>query len=539
MNKVLYFAAMTVLFLGNEVSAQTKAALFIPSEAAGSTGIAAEVTIPAKARYGTSAPVVIHLVGGTSVGDFSFGVNMAQYGCIEIRFIYPGGADSLNGQIVRSGGVYDTRGLNSLRALRDIVKFAQGIIADTKGKKLSDYTGTVKPLTTNVGLHGSSNGGNAAIALAGALGNEISNLAWIVNWESPVGDGVPNVDAGSKQTGLNPAYNTTTGQFDFTKLKYSDTLAAGVMITPGSRTPTTLRGSLYFDVNANGEFNNGDFKLSPRIDTVGGKIRAYFSNASLDAAYKANLFPSARPTHIPTLQENQDYWKYRNGEGWFGMAVKNIPGLMFTVVASAEDHVQIAPNYPHIITQYEGFRQAGARFVRLNGDRAYTEFVLGRALSTAADNTANIPFTYSTVRNALQPSGTGPNGLRSDFTIAGAILELADRTQTNNLTANLDAVLSVPTTVQRQATIENIRLSMQPNPAFDLATVCFTLSKPGRVSLKLFNALGQEIIEILNSELAAGEYRHTFDISNVAEGVYILQLARFSQTATQYIHIIR
>ena len=55
---------------------------------------------------------------------------------------------------------------------------------------------------------------------------EISSLAWIVNFESPVGDGMPTLEASSKNRERNPtvypAYNPDSGEFDLSLVAYDD-----------------------------------------------------------------------------------------------------------------------------------------------------------------------------------------------------------------------------------------------------------------------------------------------------------------------------
>jgi hypothetical protein len=111
--------------------------------------------------------------------------------------------------VTRSGGVYDDRGPNCLKVLRDIIRFAMGQTADASGKKISELVYPLIPLANNVGLVGWSNGGNATITVAGLHGREIAGLAWIVNWESPVGDGMQNVECGANPRSgeLNPLVN--------------------------------------------------------------------------------------------------------------------------------------------------------------------------------------------------------------------------------------------------------------------------------------------------------------------------------------------
>ncbi|MBL7990077.1 MAG: alpha/beta hydrolase fold domain-containing protein [Candidatus Kapabacteria bacterium] len=72
----------------------------------------------------------------------------------------------------------------------------------------------------------------------------------------------------------------------------------------------------------------------------------------------------------------------------------------------------------------------------------------------------------------------------------------------------------------------NLLLSVSPNPAQELIVVKFTLITSERISLKLFNALGQEIAHILDETLPAGEHQKSLDISHwsLVSGAYFLQL---------------
>jgi hypothetical protein len=60
----------------------------------------------------------------------------------------------------------------------------------------------------------------------------------------------------------------------------------------------------------------------------------------------------------------------------------------------------------------------------------------------------------------------------------------------------------------------NIAFRIMPNPAQNLIVVHFTLPTSERVSLKVFNILGQEIAQILDETLSAGEYEKSFVIGD-------------------------
>lgn len=78
-----------------------------------------------------------------------------------------------------------------------------------------------------------------------------------------------------------------------------------------------------------------------------------------------------------------------------------------------------------------------------------------------------------------------------------------------------------------------------PNPFNPSTRIEYNLSTPGRVSLKIFNLLGQEVATLVNDLQDAGVYRMTFDAAKFASGVYIYRLQVGSSTEARKMVIIR
>ncbi len=411
----------------------------IPSKVAGAQGIAVQIDLPRAPRYGKiGAPVAIYVPGGfKAAGIEDKTAKLVKEGFIEIRFNFQGSGTGAR----KSGGIYDYRGPNSLMALRDVIRFALGLMNDKMGKNISELI-PFRPSVSNVGLIGWSYGGVTNICVAGVYGDQIKNLAWILNWESPVGDGMPTAEAGAIESYIRPinprnnrAYNTATGTWDLTSLAYDDSITIRVVDTKDEVT-----GGFYFDFNGNGNVDyDSDFIPYPLVFKLDGRYKAFYSERVRQEAVANSPSSAGPPPHIINLAETRSFWEKRNGEYWIEEAVQKIPQLKFLVISSEIDHVQTAPDHPHVLLQYEEFRQAGAKFVRLNPDRSYVEHIMKQPMPKAVDNAAFVSFNHQTIRNAVEPGDL--KSVLGKALVPAAACELADRTRFNNVQPQLSKVL--------------------------------------------------------------------------------------------------
>ncbi|HQI40797.1 MAG TPA: T9SS type A sorting domain-containing protein [Ignavibacteriaceae bacterium] len=63
-----------------------------------------------------------------------------------------------------------------------------------------------------------------------------------------------------------------------------------------------------------------------------------------------------------------------------------------------------------------------------------------------------------------------------------------------------------------------------PNPFNPITTINFNLAFDSKVSLKIFNVLGQEIAVLLNDQMNAGQHKISFNASSLNSGVYFCRL---------------
>ncbi len=532
-SKTAWVVLFLLIFNSNQLSGTAVIRTRLPSEVAGQEGLAIRIDIPQLQRYDTGSPVVIYMAGGfQSEGLDERSTGLDTLGFIEIRFNFPGGGSKDD----ISGGTYDNRGFSSLKAARDVLQFANNVSTDTSGRTLSEITNPVIPLITNIGLIGWSYGGVTNICLAGIHGSEIPNLAWIVNWESPVGDGMPQAEAGDKADNLrpwnphvNPAYNPDTGEWDLTHLAYSDTITIPIL----ENQQQSVKGGFYFDFNENGivdhETETLDFVLYPLVFDTPQGLQAYYSERIRRETEKRNLCPGIPPDHIPTLEETEEFWLIRNGEYWITASLEKHPNLMFMVVASDTDHVQRTPDHPHVLNQYEKYRLAGARFVRLNPDKTYIDRLTNHAYPNVVDNDAFIELDHMNIRDKIEP-GDATRPLGYSIIAAAGACELADRTQTDNLDIQLDDIISNVDQIIVNPS-EYQLLQNYPNPFNNSTLIKFRLEKPGHAELTVYNLLGQQIATLLNTICSAGNHEIQFSGSNLPSGIYMycIQTDQFQQ----------
>ncbi len=123
--------------------------------------------------------------------------------------------------------------------------------------------------------------------------------------------------------------------------------------------------------------------------------------------------------------------------GWFASKTN----LADIHVGSQTDHGQSQPDYPHARSHMQAWLDEGHGFVRLNADAVYLALLSGKDADEFPDNDANTVPPYPNTANWMVPEKVA--GTQVDvWAIPAALLELIDRTHTQNTEVNLSAVLT-------------------------------------------------------------------------------------------------
>lgn len=78
-----------------------------------------------------------------------------------------------------------------------------------------------------------------------------------------------------------------------------------------------------------------------------------------------------------------------------------------------------------------------------------------------------------------------------------------------------------------------------PNPFNPATTISFTLPENSKVSVEVFNSLGQRVAELVNEIKSAGVHVVSFDASSLSSGIYLIRMSTPNQTFTRKMTLLK
>ena len=78
-----------------------------------------------------------------------------------------------------------------------------------------------------------------------------------------------------------------------------------------------------------------------------------------------------------------------------------------------------------------------------------------------------------------------------------------------------------------------------PNPFNPTTVINFTIPKAGNVTLKVYNALGQEVATLVDEYKDASNYQVDFNASKLASGIYFYSLKANNFTQTKKMMLVK
>jgi hypothetical protein len=432
----------------------------LPSEVAPGDGLAMRISHPAEdgARHADGAPVVVLAPAGLSVGTVGYDEvhpTTAAAGVVVIAALLQGGGD---GREVSSGN-YDYRGPDSKRAMRDVLRYAMGEIADDDGFLITERIPWAD--TGLVGVVGLSTGGDLALTTMADHATALSGIDWFASWESPVGDqhlgdvweviGEDHwvgVELGHVDSTLNPLYVPGTCTLTTCPLPgLADALAwdseySVDIVDPLDGTMWGFSGVFFIDEDLNGVRGSGEMVVpglpGPGVVESGEHLPyLYYSTEIADVIDDRvdAIFPSGLPSWMATTTQMRDYWAERDGSLVVGDVHADFPDLLVMVLGTVQDHLQGQPDHPHLGSHLQGWLDAGHSWARLNPDSAYVAEASGEPVGSIPELDAGQALPWPDTESHLVPEALEPH------VVTAAVMELADRVRAGNTDVDLDAVL--------------------------------------------------------------------------------------------------
>jgi len=400
--------------------------------------VAVRVDVPAAARYGEFAPVVVvastWFVDKYSLAETPFHLvyNPIDVGAIAISHLWPGKTDPETG--IQSDGAFDVGGPLCLAALRDTIRFALGLIPDDRGAYLAEMIG-VTPLYDNVGLFASSHAGVVATNVMAYHGEAFPGLKYFVGRENPTMAEMYPLEIGHFDEARNPIQNPFYDPLGYTPTSISVDYSTLDWVQNASYP----EGRPVFRVPA-----GTDYVLDDKGPTIDG-VR-WFSAALTQALLDNGVFSLATwPADVATPQQTAAFWPYRVPVGHYAAIGQKLPELRVLLPFASQDHVQAAPDKPHIRQAYDGFHKTAGLWTRLNCDLAYVQAEIDASASLAGgfpDNDANTePTDWLSQAESWGFAGRLAGEMTARTVPLAGIAEMVDRVRASDWSPNLSSVL--------------------------------------------------------------------------------------------------
>lgn len=400
--------------------------------------IAVRIDIPEQPRYDDCAPVVV--IASTWFVEkynepqtpFHLVYNTTDVGAITVSHLWPGKSDPETG--ISSDGEYDFGGPLSLAALRDVIRFALGLEKDVDGKYIYELLGVI-PLTDNVGMFASSHAGVVATNVMAYYGEYLNGLKYFVGRENPTMAEMYPLEIGHWDDAhiaqYNPYYDHTKTTPTSIYVDYSHLTWIENQAFPVGRPLHTVDGG-------------NDYVLDDKGPNING--RRYFSAGLTQALIDNGAFTMNNwPDDVATPQMTDDFWPYRITVNNYDEIGEKLPELKVLLPFATYDHVQVAPDKPHIYQAYYGFHHTAGLWTRLNCDLSYVQSEIHESASLEngfPDNNANSePADWYQEAESWGFAGMLNNQNTARTLPLAGVAEMADRVQYNNWADNLDATL--------------------------------------------------------------------------------------------------
>jgi hypothetical protein len=283
-------------------------------------------------------------------------------------------------------------------------------------------------------------------AVAAQYGAQLRGyLRYGIQWESPVSSQVAVGDIGrtaldcttlgqpisinSANPWYDPAgYASTALAVDYSRLRYNAANSRRPVFWDGNNDGnyTTITypsnpNCVTPDLNLDGVLSANEDR--PLTSYAFGPGKVVFSRQATQALLSNGVFTLATwPSAIATPTEAESFWNLREAVSQYADATANISDYEGMSLAGYEDHIQYAPEKPHVHQAFDGWNGRG-RWVKVNPSRSYV-WEEEPTTATRTDLPENSPNVAPNWTN--RSSYAYPDDLENVY-YSAAVHEMADR----------------------------------------------------------------------------------------------------------------
>lgn len=204
-----------------------------------------------------------------------------------------------------------------------------------------------------------------------------------------------------------------------------------------------------------------------------------------------------------------------------------------------------------VVTQYK----SGAKYTVTVGKHTTTAkvgFALSTNIGTVAKNTGDTKVQKISTYLTHTTGGTAITGGEAEWSgtwtapttgTTAATLRLYINETNSSGSTDGDHIFTATATLINSITAglnqlsSDIRFKVFPNPTSDQLNIAFDVKYPSPISIALTTIDGKETTVLFSGDEAKGEVEKSFDISNLAKGIYLLNIQTTEGSATQKIFI--
>jgi hypothetical protein len=277
-------------------------------------------------------------------------------------------------------------------------------------------------------------------------------------------------------------------------------------------------------------FNNGEYLFERVSQSYIFEVNPYYNEAKVntgsyvnppDAGYYTWIYPNKDAMKQSKLISNQVVWIYcaKNDQNFFstiGGSEQRLPDGNTLICSDSQGHLfevtyGDATTSPQVVWEYiNPVTEDGIKTIITDQYPMYNSVF--RAYRYTADHPA---LAGRTLIGSQTITGKPPEYLTPSDLVAGI--------GSTEIQTPTDLVLH----------------QNYPNPFNPSTTIRYTLPSKNRVTLTVFNSVGQRVATLVDGEVEAGYHEVTFDASHLASGVYLYQLRAGASAETRKLMILK